>query len=108
MTEEEQVRAPLLLAWARALAVLHTPDNGLAPVDLLAADEAVRAASRTLVAMDPERGSWVSDTVDALTALTDDWIRQQDPHSLLVWLLSQDSQLRARLDSWRRARGPGE
>jgi len=99
----------LRAAWARGLAVVRTGTRDAG--DVAAVDEALQAASRTLDAMESlartrpastllNMLSLVDATVNALTSLTDDAIDQHDPIGLLTWLLAQDSQLRARLDSW--------
>lgn len=102
---------PLRTAWARALAVLRALGSELDAVDFQAAEGSVSAASRTLETIGTLRmlippsatlniPRLAAETVDALRWLTDDWINQQDPVGLLTWVLSQGSQLRARLDSW--------
>ena len=98
--------APLRLAWREALTTLHATTPGLDPADLRVATEAVGTAVRRLSALarhDPDRAA---ATAAALTWLTTDWIRQHDSLGLLTWLLSQPSQLDARLDSWQSVEAP--
>lgn len=106
---------PLRAAWDRALAVLRAPGSAVDPADLRAAAARLEAAGRTLATMDALRTAFPTsslaalalETVDALSHLTDDGIRQQDAAGLLSWLLSQDAQLRARVDSWGASARPG-
>lgn len=109
--------ASLKAAWEKGLETLRSFSAQIDAADLDGVETELQAAARTLETIESLRAlgpnsSRVNisrlavDTVDALTEITYDRISEKDPVRLLIWMLSQDSQLQARVESWSRCNEP--